>query len=286
MYGAALADINLGTDPWSTNRYSFTGGNPISNVDLTGHMVDFKVADAGGCGSCNDDWASRVADANTPPASQDDGGGGFWSHVGSAASATGSFVGHTAVDMATSPVRLGDHMGKEMYGFGVEVHGAVTNNPEEVNRGWQMVHDNAGAALKADLDFAGAVTLVGGGATKLLQAGVEESPGVVSRVAAAFSGKSLGERLFTSKWLGADSKMLGNSFMRGAEGLLNKKGAMVKFGWSTNAAKGGYALRLGLGRSATNASQAGTHLFVPFTRVPFDVGNPLAVAMRKLNGLP
>ncbi|MEV8610733.1 hypothetical protein AB0383_22850 [Amycolatopsis sp. NPDC051373] len=36
-YNGALADLNLGTDPWTANRYAFTGGNPISRIELDGH---------------------------------------------------------------------------------------------------------------------------------------------------------------------------------------------------------------------------------------------------------
>jgi RHS repeat-associated protein len=32
MYNGALADLRLGGDPWSTNRYAFAGGNPASNT--------------------------------------------------------------------------------------------------------------------------------------------------------------------------------------------------------------------------------------------------------------
>lgn len=38
MYNGALADLNLGTDPWTANRYSFAGGNPISNIEIDGHF--------------------------------------------------------------------------------------------------------------------------------------------------------------------------------------------------------------------------------------------------------
>ncbi|WP_405806579.1 DNRLRE domain-containing protein [Streptomyces sp. NBC_00210] len=37
MYNGALADMNLGNDPYTSNRYAFTGGNPISGVELDGH---------------------------------------------------------------------------------------------------------------------------------------------------------------------------------------------------------------------------------------------------------
>ncbi|MFE3455772.1 DNRLRE domain-containing protein [Nonomuraea sp. NPDC059194] len=39
-YNSALADLSLGLDPWTANRYAFTGGNPISGVEIDGHRVD------------------------------------------------------------------------------------------------------------------------------------------------------------------------------------------------------------------------------------------------------
>ncbi|MEU9887503.1 DNRLRE domain-containing protein [Sphaerisporangium sp. NPDC051011] len=39
-YNGALADLSLGTDPWTANRYTFTGGNPISNIELDGHRPE------------------------------------------------------------------------------------------------------------------------------------------------------------------------------------------------------------------------------------------------------
>ncbi|MGP3982054.1 golvesin C-terminal-like domain-containing protein [Streptomyces sp. KR80] len=37
MYTGALADMNLGADPMTGNRYAFTGGNPTSFIELDGH---------------------------------------------------------------------------------------------------------------------------------------------------------------------------------------------------------------------------------------------------------
>ncbi|MER7537820.1 DNRLRE domain-containing protein [Streptomyces sp. NPDC097704] len=37
MYNGALADMQLGSDPFTGNRYAFTGGNPISGVEIDGH---------------------------------------------------------------------------------------------------------------------------------------------------------------------------------------------------------------------------------------------------------
>ncbi|NEE04811.1 RHS repeat-associated core domain-containing protein, partial [Phytoactinopolyspora halotolerans] len=35
-YTGALADLNLTTSPWNNNRYAYTGGNPISYIELDG----------------------------------------------------------------------------------------------------------------------------------------------------------------------------------------------------------------------------------------------------------
>ncbi|MFF4088869.1 DNRLRE domain-containing protein [Streptomyces nigra] len=37
MYNGALADMSLGADPYTGNRYAFTGGNPINRVEFDGH---------------------------------------------------------------------------------------------------------------------------------------------------------------------------------------------------------------------------------------------------------
>ncbi|MER7606968.1 DNRLRE domain-containing protein [Nocardioides sp. NPDC127503] len=39
FYQGALKDLALGTDPWSTNRYAYAGGNPVGMVDLDGHRA-------------------------------------------------------------------------------------------------------------------------------------------------------------------------------------------------------------------------------------------------------
>ncbi|WP_170109759.1 RHS repeat domain-containing protein, partial [Melghirimyces profundicolus] len=40
MYNGALADMNLAMDPWNMNRYAFAGGNPVTMVELDGHIPD------------------------------------------------------------------------------------------------------------------------------------------------------------------------------------------------------------------------------------------------------
>lgn len=39
MYNGALADMSLGVDPYTNNRYAFTGGNPVNRFELDGHML-------------------------------------------------------------------------------------------------------------------------------------------------------------------------------------------------------------------------------------------------------
>ncbi|MFJ6572115.1 DNRLRE domain-containing protein [Streptomyces sp. NPDC091292] len=45
MYNGALADMGLGTDPFTGNRYAFTGGNPISFVEFDGHFFGCDVCE-------------------------------------------------------------------------------------------------------------------------------------------------------------------------------------------------------------------------------------------------
>ncbi|WP_258308210.1 DNRLRE domain-containing protein [Streptomyces sp. NWU339] len=49
MYGGALDDMSLATDPYTGNRYAFAGGNPISFVELDGHLfgLDISLSDVG-----------------------------------------------------------------------------------------------------------------------------------------------------------------------------------------------------------------------------------------------
>lgn len=38
MYNGALADMGLGSDPYTGNRYAFTAGNPVSRIEYDGHI--------------------------------------------------------------------------------------------------------------------------------------------------------------------------------------------------------------------------------------------------------
>ncbi|MGW0998361.1 DNRLRE domain-containing protein [Streptomyces sp. NPDC002523] len=47
MYNGALADMSLGADPYTDNRYAFGGGNPASYVELDGHKPVFDGSGGG-----------------------------------------------------------------------------------------------------------------------------------------------------------------------------------------------------------------------------------------------
>ncbi|HEX6683897.1 MAG TPA: polymorphic toxin-type HINT domain-containing protein [Candidatus Limnocylindrales bacterium] len=46
-YGGAMSDMDLSTDPYTNNRYAFAGGNPISYVELDGHLFGMSWSDIG-----------------------------------------------------------------------------------------------------------------------------------------------------------------------------------------------------------------------------------------------
>ncbi|WP_099052891.1 DNRLRE domain-containing protein [Streptomyces glaucescens] len=45
MYNGALADMGLGSDPYTGNRYAFTGGNPTTFVEMDGHCFGWDACE-------------------------------------------------------------------------------------------------------------------------------------------------------------------------------------------------------------------------------------------------
>lgn len=84
-YDGALADLQLATDPWSGNRYAFTGGNPITRIERDGHepcRVNCNHLYGAGMGDTCFRCAEKVAEApaagkretqNTPASKPDTG---------------------------------------------------------------------------------------------------------------------------------------------------------------------------------------------------------------------
>jgi RHS repeat-associated protein len=59
MYNGALANMSLGSDPYTGNRYAFTAGNPISRVEMDGH---FSLSDVGDAWESVGDWVEGAVD--------------------------------------------------------------------------------------------------------------------------------------------------------------------------------------------------------------------------------
>lgn len=64
-YNGALADLGLGADPWTGNRYAFTGGNPISRIEHDGHRPICGGGTSGDCGYEGDAWKSNPEKAQS-----------------------------------------------------------------------------------------------------------------------------------------------------------------------------------------------------------------------------
>jgi len=47
MYNGALSDLSLGTDLFTMNRYAFGGGNPITMIEIDGHLFGMSWSDVG-----------------------------------------------------------------------------------------------------------------------------------------------------------------------------------------------------------------------------------------------
>ncbi|MEU4395899.1 RHS repeat-associated core domain-containing protein [Kribbella sp. NPDC023855] len=76
MYAGALKDMTLGSGPWNTNRYMFGGGNPISRIELDGHLSSPEGEGSGGfigasleiCGAdCSLDFSDGIKIVDPSP---------------------------------------------------------------------------------------------------------------------------------------------------------------------------------------------------------------------------
>lgn len=125
----------------------------------------------------------------------------------------------------------------------------------------------------------GAIGIAGGGAGAYAM-----KAGLAARRAA--NGATGAERLFTNRFVGVDSRLLGNSYARGSSGLLNRTGSRLKLGWTSSGQfGGGWHLRMGAGRNPAKPNQALRHRDFASTHLPNDMANDLLDVLRQLNGL-
>jgi RHS repeat-associated protein len=174
MYNGALADMQLSTDPFTGNRYTFAAGNPITNIELDGH----SFPGGGGAAGCpygtigclgGPPVASGDSGSSPPasPASYDTGpGGGYCNGIvfklGACASERGaagttpaqvkqSLIGAGMILLGALPI--GDAIGGLLGLF----KGAAT-----VARGATTVAGDAAATAPEDASLARAAATCGG----------------------------------------------------------------------------------------------------------------------------
>jgi hypothetical protein len=62
-YNGALSGLNLGADPFTGNRYAFTGGNPISRIEIDGHCWAYEwICETAAAVDAFGDSAKELAD--------------------------------------------------------------------------------------------------------------------------------------------------------------------------------------------------------------------------------
>ncbi|SCL69514.1 DNRLRE domain-containing protein [Micromonospora peucetia] len=151
-YNGALADMNLGADPWTGNRYAFGGGNPISAIEMDGHSF---ISDIGsGIVSGAKDFFGGVVD----------GAKGLWGDISGSYAEAGQVVedasngdwgsatkraGGLAVDTYTKPYKMLWGMVSDV---GATWWGGVQAAAEGDLEGWARAGTKNGLTM---LSFAG-----------------------------------------------------------------------------------------------------------------------------------
>jgi len=80
QFNGALANLSLGTDPLSQNRYNLAGGNPLSHIEWDGHRV---LVDGGGYGDPGPNPNSAGPTTNYPSPDTNNADWGYASCAGS-----------------------------------------------------------------------------------------------------------------------------------------------------------------------------------------------------------
>jgi RHS repeat-associated protein len=66
QYSGALADLRLGTDPLTGNRYGLAGGNPLSYIEWDGHVV-YRDGEGAGSATPQETYQPTLAEIVTNP---------------------------------------------------------------------------------------------------------------------------------------------------------------------------------------------------------------------------
>ncbi|WP_336605870.1 DNRLRE domain-containing protein [Streptomyces sp. BA2] len=88
MYNGALADMGLGVDPLTSNRYAFAGGNPVGFAELDGHKPIECIEAGVTCKLSSEGWkASASPKAKSAKVTRNAGTSNVSSECGTAATA-------------------------------------------------------------------------------------------------------------------------------------------------------------------------------------------------------
>ncbi len=141
MYNGALADTGLDTDPFTGNRYTFGAGNPISNIELDGHMFPGGAQ----CGIL----ASNPCNPSPAAPSKSSGGCGF-PYIGCIGHAIGHAIGsgynwlNNQANNLTGGIANGVTDTANVIGSPFRWLGAklINSMPTEVTPGGQLIFTN------------------------------------------------------------------------------------------------------------------------------------------------
>ena len=161
MFQSSLGDLGLSTDPLTQNRYALAGGNPVSNIEIDGHMA---LADGGGGGTTSGGTSTESSgesstseDSTDSEESDDDDGGGI-----------GGWFSDRAEDVSDFADDAGDWVSDNAGDIGhgaLDVAGLVPVIGEVADLGNAAWYAAEGDYANAALSAASAVPLAGYGAS-------------------------------------------------------------------------------------------------------------------------
>ena len=218
MFEGSLGDLGLATDPLTQNRYALAGGNPVSFMELDGHMA---IADGGGGGSSTPNPSTSSGGSSTSSRSSSSGDGGDGGGLLGALQKAGDWIKEhkaeivgTAVGFVAGGACLAATGGAGSVGcaaLGGAVGNAVTYGMKTPSS-----QQSAGGYLKAAA-VGGAFGAAGGVAGKALGAIGSKALHSLGSKASGALGRGSGGGASTSTLGGRVSKALCNCFPAGTK---------------------------------------------------------------------
>ena len=159
MLQSSLGDLGLSTDPLSQNRYALAGGNPVSNVEIDGHMTaaagDGGATTAGGTSTESSGESSTSEDSTDDEESDDEGLsiGSFGAEAEDALEDAGDMLEGAGEWISDNPSAAG-HLALDLFGL----LPGVGEPADMINAAWYAAegdYENASLSLAASVPGAG-----------------------------------------------------------------------------------------------------------------------------------